>query len=138
MKKYIAFYLAVAIAFGLTSCGKKEKDAVIDYGKSSIYSQADMDAAIELIQNEFATWEGCELHSIRYLSDDCNTEENISWMNDLGDGDTEFTQCILFISDFHSPKKGGGAWNPDSEYTGWQWWLARTGNGNWQLMTWGY
>ena len=25
-----------------------------------------------------------------------------------------------------------------SEYTGWQWWLARSNGGKWKLMTWGY
>lgn len=50
----------------------------------------------------------------------------------------EFTQCIEFVSDFHSPKAGGGAWEMDSEYTAWQWWLARTDNGEWNLITWGY
>lgn len=66
------------------------------------------------------------------------SEENIEWMNDLGDETAEFTQCIGFVSDFHSPKAGGGAWNADSEYTNWQWWLARTDNGEWNLMTCGY
>lgn len=50
----------------------------------------------------------------------------------------EFTQCIEFVSDFHSPKAGGGAWEMDYEYTAWQWWLARTDNGEWNLITWGY
>lgn len=138
MKKCFALLAAVIIAFGLVACGGNIKHVDIDYGTSNVYSKADMDAAIALIINEFATWEGCELHSIRYSSDECNHEKNIKWMNDLGDENTEFTQCIEFVSDFHSPKAGGGAWNADSEYTNWQWWLARTDNGKWNLMTWGY
>lgn len=64
-------------------------------------------------------------------------------MNDLAkDQNTgsAFTQCISFESDFHSPKnsKEQGSWNLDEEYEGWQWWLARTDGGNWQLITWGY
>ena len=114
----------------------------IDYGASSLYSREDMDAAIDLIVKEFGSWEGCELHSISYSSDDeCNTEDNISWMNNLeeaNDAQEAFTQCIMFTSAFHSPKEGGGAWNPDQEYTGWQWWLARSDGGEWKLMTWGY
>ncbi len=137
MKKGFAFLTALIMALGLAACGDNAQNVTIDYGTSEIYSTADMDAAIELIKNEFATWDGCELHSIRYGSDECNSEENIEWMNDLGDENTKFTQCIEFVSDFHSPK-AGGAWNPDSEYTDWQWWLARAGNGAWNLMTWGY
>ncbi len=42
-----------------------------------------MNAAIELIKEEFSTWEGCELHDIFYSSDDEVNEENIAWMNEL-------------------------------------------------------
>ena len=62
-------------------------------------------------------------------------------MNDLAPGQDlagDFTQCIMFKSDFHSPKNGGGAWNADAEYTDWQWWLARADGGEWRLLTWGY
>lgn len=138
MKKWFVLFAAVILFLGLTACGSNGKDAVIDYGESDIYTKSDMDAAIGLIRKEFASWDGCELHSIRYTSDECNSEKNIAWMNDLGDENKEFTQCIAFVSDFHSPKKGGGAWNPDSEYRNWQWWLAREDTGNWELMTWGY
>ena len=138
MKKSFAFFAAVVVALGLAACGENIKEVTIDYGKSDIYAKSDMDAAIERIENEFATWEECELHSIRYTSDECNSEKNIAWMNDLGKEDTEFTQCILFVSDFHSPKTNAGAWTPDEEYTNWQWWLARTETGEWRLMTWGY
>lgn len=138
MKKSFAFFAAVVVALGLAACGENIKEVTIDYGKSDIYAKSDMDAAIERIENEFATWEECELHSIRYTSDECNSEKNIAWMNDLGKEDTEFTQYILFVSDFHSPKTNAGAWNPDEEYTNWQWWLARTENGEWRLMAWGY
>ena len=114
----------------------------IDYGTSAVYSREDMEAAIDLIIKEFGTWEGCELHSISYSSDDeCNTSDNIDWMNNLeeaNDSQEAFTQCIMFTSAFHSPREGGGAWNPDQEYTGWQWWLARPDGGEWKLMTWGY
>lgn len=135
MKKIFAFFMAAVMIFGLTACSGKVD---IDYGESDIYSKVDMDAAIELIKEEFSSWEGCELHSIRYSSDDYNNSETVGWMNDLGDEKDGFTQCIMFVSDFHSPKAGGGAWNADSEYTHWQWWLARSGDGAWKLMTNGY
>ena len=52
--------------------------------------------------------------------------------------DGNFTQCIMFKSNFHSPKNDGGAWNADEEYTDWQWGLARTEESRWDLLTWGY
>ena len=100
-----------------------------------------MNDAIELIKKEFNTWDGCKLHSISYSTDDECSESNIEWLNKIetaNDNKETFTQCIMFTSNFHSPKEGGGAWNADTEYTDWQWWLARSDNGQWKLITYGY
>lgn len=117
----------------------------IDYGVSEIYTQEDMDSAIEIIKEKFSRWDGCELHSIRYTDDDyCNIEKNIKWMNDLAEGqgyEPNFTQCIAFFSSFHSPKSDEDnktTFNTDSEYEDWSWYLARTDGGEWKLMTFGY
>ena len=116
---------------------KLDDGAEIDYGTSELFTVEEMDAAIDVIMAEFNTWEGCEMHSIRYASDECCTAENIAWLNEHGDGH-EYTQCIEFLSDFHSPVEGGGAWNADEEYTNWNWWLGRTDGGEWELVDWGY
>ena len=142
MKIIVSVIIAVISVFQLIGCGSKTASEVtIDYGHSEIYSQEDMDAAIQLIKDEFSKWDGCELHKIAYSSDDECNADNIAWMNDLeaaNDAKETFSQCIMFTSEFHSPKIGGGAWNPDQEYTGWEWWLARSDGGPWKLMTWGY
>lgn len=141
MNRVFALLLMV-YAFAFTGCGNKTTSKInIDYGTSSIYTDEDMNAAIELIQREFNTWDGCELHSIAYSSDDECSKSNIAWMNELeeaNDAKEIFSQCIMFKSSFHSPKKGGDGFNADEEYTGWQWWLARSDSGQWKLMTWGY
>ena len=46
---------------------------------------ANLESAVAEILKEFDTW-GCELIDIRYAGDECVTEENLKWMNDLGDG----------------------------------------------------
>lgn len=118
-------------------------DCKIDYGQSTKYNQKDMDDAIDVIKKEFTSWlGGCVLHSISYSSDaECDTADNIKWMNELAKEkniNDKMTQCIMFKSNFHSPVNGGGAWEPDKEYTDYQWWLARTDGGEWKLMTNGY
>ena len=50
----------------------------------------------------------------------------------------EMDECIAFESSFHSPTTPQGGWDVDSEYTEWQWWLARPEGGEWKLLTWGY
>ena len=142
MKKTVTAVLCLVIVLLFVGCGKADISKVkIDYGKSSVYSEEDMNAAIEVIKKQFSSFEGCELHSLSYKSDEeCNNDDNIAWMNDLekaNDNKEVFTQCIAFDSSFRSPKKGGGAWNANEEYT-WSWWLARIEGGKWKLMTWGY
>lgn len=142
MKKIISLLLLVMCICGMSGCEKGSvSDVKIDYGNSSIYSEEDMSAAVETIKDEFSTWKGCELQSISYSSDDECNPENIAWLNELAKAEhlsEEFTQCIMFETDFHSPENGDGALNPDADYKDYQWWLARTDNGEWKLLSWGY
>ena len=125
------FPIIFVIVFGMiifqfvTGIGTSKRNPSVvkmDYGTSAVYSKKDMDAAIKIIMKEFEAIEGCELHSLSYASDEeCNTAENIAWMNQCKakDDPEVFTQCIAFDSSFHSPKTDSGAWNPDEEYTDW-------------------
>ena len=142
MKKIITVTLCIVLVLLFAGCGKNgdTSKVEIDYGASSVYSKEEIDSAIEIIKKQFASFEGCELHSLSYMPDEeCNNADNIKWMNDLRTDDNKeaFTQCIAFESSFRSPKKGGGAWEANEEYT-WSWWLARSEGGEWNLMTWGY
>ena len=114
-----------------------EPTVAIDCGDSKLYTQAELEAAVEKIKTEFAAWEGCELHSIRYAGDESCTEENLKWMNELNT-DGNYTQVAEFLMDFHSPMEQIGAWEADREYTDYQWWLARSADCGWDILTFGY
>ncbi len=79
------------MVFVFTACTNKTVTVDVDYGDSSLYTKEDMDAAIEIIQEEFAQMEGAVLYSLSYSSDECNSQENIDWMNDLADGAVQYT-----------------------------------------------
>lgn len=147
MKKRIILLLSIftvtLLLFGCAGKGGDVSDVKIDYGKSDIYTKEDMDKAIEVIKKEFSEWDGCKLYDIRYLSDDANSKENIKWLNQLAKGQNikgNFTEVIAFKSDYHSPKDTEGtAWEADTDYKDWQWWLARDGKeGDWILLSNGY
>ena len=74
---------------------------------------------------------------IDYGTSSVYSKEEIDSAIETDDNKEAFTQCIAFESSFRSPKKGGGAWEANEEYT-WSWWLARSEGGEWNLMTWGY
>lgn len=145
-KTAFGFVLAAVVLFaGAAVCFATTRGSNIryDYGSSKLYSKEDMDEAMDVIKKEFSTWEKCELHSIKYTSDQSASEKNLDWMNELGSANgykEKFTDCIEFYTDFHSPENSedAGALAPDYEYTNYGWWLARTEGGKWQLLTWGY
>ena len=111
-------------------------DFVVDYKTSEIYSEDDMNKAIDVILREFNTWEGCVMKELSY-TDDQKCEDNLSYINTLA-VDTKYDECIVFTSTFHSPVEGGDAWEPDYDYGNWEWYLGRTDGGDWDLLTWGY
>ena len=120
-----------------------EYGPAVDLGTSKLFSEDDRLKAVDEIRKEFDGWDGCELHQIWFTSDEKNNAENVKWVNDLAEGrdlEPEFTECIQFKSNYHSPvdPEKAGAWNPDEEYMNWEWWLARKNRGEWHLMTWGY
>ena len=115
-----------------------EKSAVkVELGDSALYTHEELAEAVSAVETKFAEFEGCELHSIRYAGDESCTEENLKWMNELKP-EGRFTQVAEFLMDFHSPMEQVGAWNADTEYTDYQWWLARSADGAWEILTWGF
>ena len=123
-------------------------EVAIDLGSSLLYTQEELNDAILLIKDKFATFTGCALHCIRYAGDDANNEENLEWLNSLRevrsnippeDVGKQYVQVAEFLSDFHSPVEDGDyAWNQDMEYTDYQWWLGRLEDGRWEIVSWGY
>ena len=111
----------------------------VDYGTSDLYTQKDLEDAAVQVKCKFASFNGCELLSLRYAGDECATEENLRLMNELDEG-KGYTQVVEFISSFHTLANLGAdsEWEPDTEYTDFEWWLARTADGGWQLVNWGY
>lgn len=118
-------------------------DCEMDYGTSKLYSESDMDGALDAVLAEFTSWGGCVLKRFAFAGDEaCGTEE-LEYVNSLREeGTEEFDQAIVCITDFHSPSEADAqatAWEPDADYEDYTWHLGRTGaDGSWQLMSWGY
>lgn len=115
-----------------------DSSATIDLGNSEKFTKDDLNKAVDQIKTQFAAWKGCELENIRYAGDEASNEENLAWMNDLRP-DAKYTQVVEFFSDFKTPENNGElTFEPNTEYKDYQWWLARTEGGDWDLVTFGY
>ena len=111
-------------------------DVAVDLGASALYAQEELEDAVVQIKCRFASIPDCELHAIRYAGDEVCSEENLAWLNSIQEG-AEFTQIAEFLMDFHSDSDGSGSLEPDMEYTDFQWWLARSEDSGWEIVTWG-
>ena len=110
----------------------------IDTGSSELYTEDELKDAVIQIECKFAFWGDVDLKSIKYAGDEAVTDENLNWMNELAP-DANYTQVVEFLMDFHTPEDVGElTFNADSDYTDYQWWLARTDDGGWEIVTFGY
>ena len=141
----LIFLLSFALAFLIFSAKVQaaDFDFEIDYGKSKIFSQAEMDFCIEIIKSKLEP-SGCTIRKVRYAGDNFNSHKNRKYLNSLAEGrglQKKFVRCMVFYSDFKSPPDDGkiSAWNYDSEYKDWQWWFGLYKvDGEWKLLTEGY
>ncbi|MBQ8751531.1 MAG: hypothetical protein IJZ13_00315 [Clostridia bacterium] len=133
MKKWVAVWLAVTMLC-LTACRGNVALARVAEVDSTIYSQAEISAAVRVAMSYFKThFDGCTLTAIGYAGDD-TAAECASWARQY-DAD----EAIILLSDFEvDANGGGGSLQPDSTYTNWQWVLVRDGNGSWRHATHGY
>ena len=112
-------------------------DVTIDYGTSDIYTEDDLKDAVIQIECKFAFWGNVDLKSIKYAGDEAVTDENLKWMNELAP-DAKYTQVAEFLMDFHTPEDVGElTFNANFDYKDFQWWLARTDDGGWEIVTFG-
>ncbi len=136
MKKWVC---VVLLLFSMIAGCQKDlfENAEISYGESSLYTNEEMDEAMDLIKAEIGSWGGFELLNIRYVSDSFCNEENIRWLNELAqrqNTSTEFTQCIYFETDFRAPINAEAPWNAGTMYVDYGWYLARSDQGDWKLI----
>ncbi len=121
----------------ISGCTKNTENVKIDLGKSEIYSQEDLTSASEIILKEIGSWKSVkQVYTISYCGDEYSTSQ-IDYCKTLND--KNYTQCVVFESSFKTASSADSdGFNSNSNYDGWKWYLARTDNGEWELLTWGY
>ena len=117
----------------------EDPEMEMDYGSSRLYTKEELQEAAVQVKCDFAKWDGCVMHSLRYAGDECNSEENLKWLNSLKEG-ANYTQVVEFLGSYRSPvdEEKAGAWDPGTEYEDYQWWLARSEDSGWEIVTMGY
>lgn len=120
----------------LSGCGKGGNiDSVKTHAvPSKMYSEEDIDAAIGVVEEEFAkSWSGCTLTEIYYAGDEASRDHQDWAARNHAD------EVLVLLSSFDVDASGGnGSLNPNSTYDDWNWILVRTDGGPWQEVDHGY
>ncbi len=117
--------------------GEPYGSVLIDYGYSELFTEQELYETVIQIKCKFAEWEGCELRCIYYAGDESSTEENVAYLNYVAERE-DFTRAAEFLLDFRTPAETATTLDPDTEYTGYQWWYGFTEDGSFELVTRGY
>lgn len=97
--------------------------------KSSLYSQEEIESAIEVIKRDFENdWNGCTLNTIYYAGDEVCADET----RDRG------VKTIVLMSDFTTGNYDFGSLNANYTYTNWNWILIENEHGRWEHIDHGY
>ena len=135
MKKIKVLLSLLLCAALLTACGGGDISEVgRQMGESERYSKAEISWAMDQVEDHFRNeFDGCKLLDLRYDEEKTRAEAEV-WAQQYG-----ADEAIVLYSDFEVDSSGGdGSLNPDSTYRNWKWILTRSGNGAWELKTWGY
>lgn len=134
MKKIAYTMLCILLVFCLSACGGNVSGVKTHNVDSEIYSQGDINSAIETIKKEFKRdWNGCTLTEIYYAGDDSSKE----WQDCADRNNAD--EVIVLLSSFYVDSSGGdGSLNPNSKYNNWNWILVRTNGGQWKHVDHGY
>ena len=106
---------------------------------SDVYTEAEMDAAVDAIMAE-SFWD--EMHArvldIHYIGDEQSENYLASVQGRFPD--SGYTECAVFNTDFRSAflAKNAAPLEPREVYTDYQWVLARADGGSWEVVTSGY
>lgn len=136
MKRTLCLMLA-AILLGLSLSACTRDVFMKKLGPSELYTKSEINDAVRVLMRDFNHWDdgGCRMIEVKYAGD-AVSKENLAYCNSFADGD-HYDSCIVFITAFRTPAKTA-ALNPNEFYTGYTWTLARSGAGQWKVVTCGY
>ena len=136
MKRVICLILTIGLIVALAGCGHTE-NAKIDLGESSLFSQADRQAAVDyLFQKHLGSPAIQKVYAVRYAGDERSKEEKAYYVDQAG---MAFDEIIVFSVDFKSARGlKAGAFNPNERYNDYSYVLGRTNGDTWEYVTSGY
>ena len=121
------------IAALATACSGNIKNVNIAEYSSDIYSDADIDSAVNTVLDYFKKFSHCTLTQISYAGDEAAEEE----YNRLAER-VNADEVMVLLSSFDTDHFVEGGFSPDYTYNNWNWILVRSDDGEWEVFDYGY
>lgn len=135
MRKFFLMFMFMMMLL-LTACGggNIRKVEIPDWGTSKIYTDDEIESALQTVKNYFAKeFDGCTLTKLYYPGDTYSDEFQEYAQKYNAD------EAIIFYSSFDVDSSGGdGSLNENSTYEDWKWILIRNKGENWEHADHGY
>ena len=132
--KYI-IAMAGIMLMSLCACSSDKDNVWTTEVSSTLYSQQDISDAIDVVKSDFKqNNSGFTLKKLYYAGDE--TSQSYQEWADRNNAD----EVLVLLSTFHTDSDGGSdkSFEPDTEYTDWNWILVRNDGGKWKIVDQGY
>jgi hypothetical protein len=141
----LTIILCLILFCGLTACNSNEPAGVtdnvkVDLGKSIIFTEEEIQSAVDCVKLKFKDFNGCVLKSLWYDEKRASTDIASYLTNGKGSvNGVKSENVIILYSDFYAGKNAAEGFNTDFNYTNWNWILIRDNkSGAWKADDWGY
>ena len=119
----------------LCACSSDKDNVWTTEVSSTLYSQQDISDAIDVVKSDFKqNNSGFTLEKLYYAGDE--TSQSYQEWADRNNAD----EVLVLRSAFHTDSGGGSdkSFEPDTEYTDWNWILVRKDGGKWEIADQGF
>ena len=118
--------MAVIMIISLCACSSDKDNVWTTEVSSTLYSQQDISDAIDVVKSDF------KQNNSDFILESQSYQE---WA-DRNKAD----ELLVLLSTFHTDSDGGSdkSFEPDTEYTDWNWILVRNDGGKWKIVDQGY
>jgi len=142
MKRTLTLVCLLGALVLLSSCARAgiTRNAEIHIGSSTIFSEAEIQSAMDAVLEKFRDFRGCDL--LRLWYDEVESNRHIQMYMTHGRGSVnavEQENVIILFSDFHAGSRACPSLNRNSVHTDWKWILIRESETcEWVVDDWGY
>ena len=110
-------------------------EEVVEETTSETFSEEELNAARSAIMNAVDEWEvRIESFNVDYAGNETSAS-NLEYCQGFN---PEVEKCAVFTSSFHIPEQDvqmAGAFEPNTDIDGWTWYLGKTADGSWMVLT---